>query len=193
VGAPLSEEVRAAIIADIEAGKPRNQIARDHGVGRGTVSGLAKKIKPDAFNRSATAAATEARVVDLAARRAAFAQQLLDLAEHVAARCTSAYVVHIPVKNEVITMRLGEPPLSEVKHGMAAVGIAVTQHINLLKYDTKPDEGNSGVSLVDRLAQMLALDVDQGDGYDDGYPEPLPSIATDTPAAGDVDAGDGPS
>jgi hypothetical protein len=41
---------------------------------------------------------------------------------------------------------------------------------------------------------MLALDVDQGDGYDDGYPEPLPSIATDTPAAGDVDdAGDGPS
>lgn len=82
--APLAPGKRAAILEDIRAGHPRNQIARDHGVSGSTVTKLAKTLSDEPFDRSQTKKATEAAQVDhaavlakLAARSAAVAGNIL--------------------------------------------------------------------------------------------------------------------
>jgi|RhiMethySRZTD1v2_1073278.scaffolds.fasta_scaffold429297_2 transposase-like protein len=77
---PVTPDKRKKIAQDISAGKGRNQIARDHGIGAGTVSRIAQEFGLT-LDRSITKEATAAAVIDHAARRAALAEAQLALAE----------------------------------------------------------------------------------------------------------------
>lgn len=73
----VTPEKRRQVLDLVDAGRGRNETARQTGVSEGIVS----RIATDAgrtFDRSNTKAATEARKVDLAERRAKLAEQLLD-------------------------------------------------------------------------------------------------------------------
>lgn len=80
----IPDHKRAAILADIRAGKPRNHIAREHDVALGTVTNIAREngVK-DAFDRSATKKATEAKVIDHRARLADLASQSARIAKNI--------------------------------------------------------------------------------------------------------------
>jgi transposase-like protein len=83
VPAPIPADKRAAILADIKAGRlTRGAIARKHDVSTTTVSNVAKNAHVNRpFSREQTKKATEARQADNAARRSALGTAWLDLAE----------------------------------------------------------------------------------------------------------------
>ena len=84
--ARIPDDKREAIAADIRAGKARNQIALDHGVSAGTVTNIAGEFGlTEAFDRSATKKATEAKAVDHKARLVAIAGKAAGVAEDVLA------------------------------------------------------------------------------------------------------------
>jgi transposase-like protein len=83
----IPDHKRAAILADIRARqKPLRQIARDHAVASSTVHNIARQngVK-DAFDRSRTKKATEAKRVDHQARLVAIAGRSAGLAERALA------------------------------------------------------------------------------------------------------------
>ena len=128
--APLPDDKRAAILADIKTGKPRNAIARKHGVSPSTVTKIAKSAgATDAFDRSQTKAATEARIADAAAERASLVTASLAAAKAALARMYE--------------------DLSQASARDAAVifGIAVDKHLALERH-------NSGAD-ADRAASLL--------------------------------------
>lgn len=134
----LSDELRAAILADIEAGKKSaRQIARDHDVSVGTVSKIAKDERVDgAFERSQTKKAVQASTIDYAARRAALAGRQLTLAEKA-------------VEHAIDT-------LSEASAAQAAViaGVAIDKHRLLDQYDAD----TQGLAAVDAWLKAMIGD-----------------------------------
>lgn len=152
---PLSTRKRNAILADIKAGaKARNQIARDHGVSPGSVTGIAKAAGIEsAFDRSKTKDATHAREADCKALRAQLKLDLLKDAQRLRERIWGSYkvVVSIPLGAEVVT--LDEVPLTEMRSGYTALGIAVDKSLRLEQHDA---DGGDGASAVDEwLRGML--------------------------------------
>ncbi|GCD94063.1 helix-turn-helix domain-containing protein [Embleya hyalina] len=93
----IDDTVRAAILADIQAGElSRNAIARRHGVSSSTITLIAREAgHANAFDRSKTTQATRAREVDAAAVRA-------DL---TARRLTLAVTLHDVAAREISKMR----------------------------------------------------------------------------------------
>ncbi len=171
----LPDDVRTRVADAIRTGGTCRGIARDHGVSTATVRKIADEFGiTGAFSRAKTENATRARVADLADRRARIAEQMLDLAEHIAKRATAAYTVVITTKDDVFHETLAEPPLGEVRQALTAVGIALDKHMALIKFDTREAANPAAASLVDRLADLLHLDKGADHLVDDGYPTPLP-------------------
>ena len=82
----MAPDKRAAILAAIRAGGPRNQIARDHSVSSSTVTRIARENGlTDAFDRSQTKKATEAKLVDHQAALAALASRFASVAGNILA------------------------------------------------------------------------------------------------------------
>lgn len=129
--APLPDDKRAAILADIKAGTGTCRgIARKHGVSRSTVSKIASDAGlTDAFGRQQTKAATEARIADAAAERASLSTDSL-----AAARAALAHMYEA---------------LSKASARDAAVifGIFVDKHLALERHDSGAD--------VDQAASLL--------------------------------------
>ncbi|MFJ5046397.1 hypothetical protein [Streptomyces sp. NPDC088719] len=76
--ASLSEEQRAAVLeAARRPGATRNGVARETGVSEGSVTSICTTAGIS-FDRSATAAAVQARVIDLKAARLGLATSMLD-------------------------------------------------------------------------------------------------------------------
>ena len=129
--APLPDDKRAAILADIKAGTGTCRgIARKHGVSRSTVSKIASDAGlTNAFGRQQTKAATEARIADAAAERASLVTASLAAAKAALARMYE--------------------DLSQASARDAAVifGIAVDKHLALERH-------NSGAD-ADRAASLL--------------------------------------
>ncbi|GII84583.1 hypothetical protein Ssi03_25730 [Sphaerisporangium siamense] len=88
-GKPLDPAKRAAILADIDAGKNRNEIARRQEVSASTVSRIAA-AHGRSFDRSSVETATRARQADNKARRAALATAALDDADAMRRRALAA-------------------------------------------------------------------------------------------------------
>lgn len=135
---PLDPDKRAAILADVEAGGDRNAIARKHGVAPSTVTRFAKKAgKEDAFDRSKTQKATEAKQADDKARLAAIRTRLINLSE------------------AALDQTLAELPELKADKAATVLGIALDKYIALDKHGTDPH----GLSAVDAwLAAMLGED-----------------------------------
>jgi hypothetical protein len=156
---PLDDTKRAAILADIRAGaKSRNQIARDHGVSAGSVTKLAGTAGiTGAFDRSHTKEATRARETDCKALRAQLKVDLLHDAQRLRKRIWGSHqvVVSTPQGAEVVT--LDENPLTEMRSGYTALGIAVDKSLRLEEFDTDGADGSKNArSLLGSLFASMA-------------------------------------
>lgn len=152
--APLAPKLRAAILADIDAGElSRNATARKHGVSVSTVSRIAdQEGRTDAFDRSDTENATKAKVADLAARRAELARLLLDDAFELRERARSAYTYYERGQLGPEKVTLDRPPLRETREAYTALGIAIDKSKHLLAQDSEA----GGAAIVDQwLREMM--------------------------------------
>ena len=147
----LPDGKRKAILADLEAGKARNQIAREHEVGAGTVTRLAQ-ANGIALDRAKTEIATRAQMADVRSRRAQIAAELLEDIPRLRRRAWSPYqhVVTGPEGSEVITLPL--PPLGEVRNAYAAIGIAMDKHLACERLDI----GQQAMAAVDQWLDAIA-------------------------------------
>lgn len=152
----LSDDKRAAILVDIQAGeKSAGRIARDHGVAVSTVTRLAKGAGVDgAFERSQTEKATRAKVIDCRAAREQLKRDLLEDAQRLRARAWAPYqvVVSTPQGADVVT--LDEPPLAEVRSAYTALGIAIDKSLVLEKHD-QVETTSDATSMLDALADGI--------------------------------------
>jgi hypothetical protein len=147
--APLDQAKRDTITADIKAGKPRNQIARDHAVSAGTVTNIAKAAGiTSAFDRSKTKNATRAQQADNASVRAALIARYYDVANHMLDRVTSEYTQPMAGHGgeiQFVTTKL--PPLRDAQAGMSASAIAIDKALRL--------EDRNGDGRVDAARSLL--------------------------------------
>lgn len=159
----IPDDRRAAILADIQAGKPRNAIARQHNVAASTVSKIAQQEGVDgAFDRSQLENATRARVADLRAQRAAIAADLLADVQKLRSRAWSAYVVPMSAGGkdggvELVTLEL--PPLAEVRNAYTSIGIILDKHLLLTRHDDDTSDGAK--SMLGALAAGLQVAYDR--------------------------------
>lgn len=101
-GSLLSDAQRLRLCELAEAGATVRQIAAELGIGLASVSKYAKLLGVS-FDRSATEAATAARVVDARARRAELAVRLLEVANAELDRLSRPHRVHAFVGGQAPT------------------------------------------------------------------------------------------
>jgi hypothetical protein len=164
---PLNADIRAAIIADIRAGKPRNQIARDHGVSGSTVTKYAGQEGIDKpFDRSHTEKATRARGIDVAAARTELIERMYGVAGRFLDRVEAPYtqVVSGPLGPELVTTKL--PPLRDAQAGMSAAAIAIDKAARLedRQGDGKVDQAKSLLGSLFDTMQKAHGDTPDGSG-----------------------------
>lgn len=163
--APLTDADRARILELHAQGMSRNDIHRETGRSAAAVT----KVVHDAglsFDRSATAAATEARKADLAARRASLREKYLQRADELLEQMTQPCTVFNfgGKDNTYAEHQLTKPPVKDLRDLMQAASIATTAEIRIAQADQ-----NQGVeaarSLLAGIAGALGLTPD--DEHDD--------------------------
>ena len=151
--ARIPDETRDAVAADLRAGKPRNQIARDHNVSAGSVTNIAREIGVAAGDRSATKHATEARKVDLAAERTRLAGLLMKDAFRLRERAwESQYqVVVVPMRGGGASTEVVAVPTSagDFRNFYTSIGIIVDKVAVLTRDDS------DGLAAVDSWLRSL--------------------------------------
>jgi hypothetical protein len=158
MAAPISARKRTAILKAIKAGgSSRAQIARDHKVSGSTVSKIAKEAGIEApFDRAHTKTATQARVTDMAARRAKLAELLLQDAYALRERAWETYpVVNMTPDGPEITY-LPLPPARDTQALYTALGITVDKHVMIVKHDADPGTDSAKSMLAD-LGRALGV------------------------------------
>lgn len=137
------DDVRDAILADIRAGqKSCRQIARDHKISPATVSALAKAAHiPDAFERSHTKRASEARAFDAKAARAELIEQLYGDAQRFRQRAWDPYTTPVVAGNAVTLVTLNQPPLRDQQAAYVALAVCVDKALVL---EAKDDDQGAG-------------------------------------------------
>lgn len=172
MGRPITDKDRAAVRRLHAQGKARNEIARAIKRSPSTVSKIAAAFEPPlTFERGPeVVAATEARRIDLAARRAQLAEQLHADAEQLRAQlwapCTiGAFGGKDNVWSET---RLERPTFGDQRQILAATGTAIEKSLKLA-----PAEGGEGAeqvrSMLGTLGEVLTRAADDGDdGGTDG-------------------------
>lgn len=160
MAAPLDAATRTALrarVSDLHAqGLGRNAIARELGIGGGTVGRMAAALGLT-FDRTATHRATVARQVDLAALRAELTEGLLrDAARLRAEMWAPAKVFNFGGKDNTYEERTVEqPPFADKLKIMQATGIAVTHALKLEAVDNP--EGKAAASLLTSLAETQGI------------------------------------
>jgi hypothetical protein len=168
VPAPIDSKLRAAIIADIQAGKKRNEIARERRVSSSTVSLIAKAEGLN-FDRSKTEIATRAVQVDSKARRAALAARLLNKAAELLDLMDEPYLVHSfgGRDNSYNEQLLDRAPASDLRNLMTSAAVAIDKHAVLEKLDV--DSGAaSAKSMLGELGAALQVAADHMNGTTEG-------------------------
>lgn len=166
---PITEKDRTAVRRLHAQGSTRNDIARKINRSPSTVSKIAAACDPPlTFDRgSEVVAATEARRIDLAARRTELAAALHQDAERLRAQlwepCTiGAFGGKDNVWSET---RLERPTFGDQRAILAATGTAIEKSLKL-----SPSEGGEGAeqvrSMLGALGEALTRAADDGD--DDG-------------------------
>lgn len=154
---PIDDELRAAILDDINAGQlSRNAIARKHDVSASTVTKVARQAKkPDAFDRSKTRDATRARMADIADLRSRLALRNLARAHRVHDRLDAdTYEVKVVAADgRVVTVRTPDPPALDEKNLAAAVASYANAADRLAPPNT--DTAGSVRSMLDKIGDAL--------------------------------------
>ncbi len=153
----IPDDKRSAILADIEAGKKgRNQIARDHGVGVGTVTKIAKDAGvTTAFDRADLKKATEAAALDNKALRVRTARRFLDKANELLDQMDEPHLVfNFGGKDNTYEEHLlNKPPTGDLKNLMVSAATAIDKHLVLERHDSATSDAAS--SLLDAVANGL--------------------------------------
>ncbi|MBD3544485.1 hypothetical protein [Streptomyces sp. JV180] len=151
--ASLSEQQRAAVLeAARRPGATRNGVARETGVSEGSVTAICSAAGIS-FDRSLTAAAVQARVIDLRAARVGLATSVLDDVQLARQR------MHGAEDNRAFL------------DGAKAVAALAGTHVRLVAFD-KDDSSDTEAakSMLGKLAQALnvAAGEDAGEVVGDG-------------------------
>lgn len=136
--APLDPDKRAQIADAIRQGGHRNAIAREHGVSPSTVTSIAKQEGlTDAFDRSSTKRATEARNADVAADRASLKAQLLEDAHRLRRQLWEpCELLNFGGRDNTLgRVDLPRPTFEQQRNIMTSVGIAVDKIEKLERLD----------------------------------------------------------
>lgn len=133
--AELSGETIAEIRRLAGEGVGRNEIARRLGVSAGAVTAHAPA---GAFDRSATAEAVRARQVDMAARRAELASNLLEDAARLREQLWVPALVYAfgGKDNDYNEHTLDEPSFADKRAIMSSVNTAMAAHLRLVDHDS---------------------------------------------------------
>lgn len=144
----LPDGQREAILADINAGKARNRIARDHDVSPGTVSNIAKRAGvTDAFDRTQTKNATEAAVADNKALRASTSRRFLEEANALLDDLHKPHIVfNIGGKDNIYTEHLlDRAPTGDLRNLVVSAATAFDKHLAAERHDSDDQHGLSAV------------------------------------------------
>ncbi|MEU3435456.1 hypothetical protein [Streptomyces sp. NPDC006863] len=147
---PIPEDVREEVLSLAREGVPRNEITRRTGVSTASVSRICGGPDGVSFDRSATAAAVQARVVDLKAARIGLAASVLDDVQLARQR------MHGAEDNRAFL------------DGAKAVAALAGTHVRLVAVD-KDDSSDTEAakSMLGKLAQALGVaageDADQAE------------------------------
>lgn len=153
---PMDPAKRAAIIADIEAGRGRNDIARRHDVGQATVTRIAAQEGiTEAWDRSASKRATELRAIDVRQRQTELAHLLLEDAHRLRRQLWEPCTVFKfgGKDNTLATHDLPEPDFEGKRNLMTTLAIAVDKVGVLTRDDSQ------GLAAVDSWLRSLGAGV----------------------------------
>lgn len=150
--AALDPDKRQAIVADIEAGHGRNDIARRHDVGQATVTRIAAQEGiTEAWDRSESQRATELRAIDIKARQSDLARLLMEDAHRLRAMLWQPCTVYKfgGKDNTLATHDLEQPDFEGMRNLMTTIAIAVDKVGVLTRDDAQ------GLAAVDAWLRSL--------------------------------------
>ncbi|MFF3452883.1 hypothetical protein ACFYXH_00895 [Streptomyces sp. NPDC002730] len=147
--APLTPEQREAVLAAARSGASRNEVARQTGVSPASVTRICTAAGVS-FDRTATAIAVEARVIDQKAARVNLAGNLLDDVAEARVR------LH----------RTSEP--RDFFDLARSVAVLTNAHVRIISVDGPPDESAEVGSMLGNLFKMLQA---QHGADQEQYPE----------------------
>ncbi|WKU03741.1 helix-turn-helix domain-containing protein [Micromonospora sp. HUAS LYJ1] len=144
-GRPVTQDDYDRVRALHAEGLSRNAIGRQLRRSGKTISEIAVELGLT-FDRTQTKVATEARVADAKAKRAALALDLLDDAARLRQQLweQASYVDHGGKEYFRVDWTLKEPTFADKQRILSSVGIAVDRAVKLDEYD-KADASVSGV------------------------------------------------
>lgn len=149
---PITDAERQQIANLHGAGESRNQIAKIVGRSTGVVSKVADQLGLK-FDRSVTAAATEAVMADAKAKRAKLAAALLDDAERLRLQLFAPCTVHSfgGKDNTFAEAPVERPPFRDQRDIMAAANTALMAALKLEQHDADVQ----GLAAVDAWLREL--------------------------------------
>lgn len=152
--AELSSETVAEIRRLAAEGVGRNEIARRVGVSSSTVTAYAPA---GSFDRGASAAATKARQIDMAARRAELAANLLADAERLREQLWRPHLAYAfgGKDNDYNEHELDEPGPADKRALMATISTAMAAHLRLVDHDSDGGVAHAE-SAMDRFMDAVA-------------------------------------
>lgn len=132
--APVSDETRARMRQLAAEGMTRNAIARELGLSAGTIT---RNVPRGTFDRSATAAATEARTHDLKAMRVDLSREVLTEARRLVGLMSAPATVYTWSKDgELLTDTLDRPTAGDVRNYAVAAAVLTDKHLALVRVDS---------------------------------------------------------
>lgn len=136
-GVSVPEETRAEVLRLARSGLSRNEVARRVDVSTATVSRICKAaVPPVTFDRTKIAQATDAKVQDAKARRAAISEGLLDdLGKIRDMLFTEQDRVMVTKDGDVVNYQ-AKPDAGDLRNLMTAIGIALDKHVVLARFDS---------------------------------------------------------
>lgn len=167
---PLTDTDREQVRRLHAQGKARNEIAREIRRSPSTVSKIARDLGLTFERGPEVVAATEARRIDLAARRVQLAETLHQDAERLRAQlwAPTTYGEFAGREGEWHEVHLDRPRFADQRQIIAATGTAIQQSLKLA-----PAEGGEGAdqvrSMLGALGEALTRAAD--DDADDGGAE----------------------
>jgi hypothetical protein len=144
----IPDDKRAAILADVKAGKlGARQVAAKHSVAPSTVTKLAKDAGiVDAFERAQTKNATAAAQIDNKAMRVLAAQRLIVKAHETLDQMDAPHLVfNFGGKDNTYEEHLlSKPPTGDLRNLMVITATAIDKHLVLERHDAnEPDAAGS--------------------------------------------------
>lgn len=160
--APITSAERDEVRRLHAEGYARNTIAKRVGRSPSTVSKIVHE-SGGAFDRSRTAAATEAKQQDNKARRAALIDRLYGRAEHNLDTLESdQYAYTATTVNGIETQQLAHVPAQDERHLSSAISTNLTSAARLENVDAD-DAAAAGRSVLGGIAAALGLPPTGGD------------------------------